>query len=404
MLPRSITPHYLATMTIAMIGQKGLPARSGGIERHVEVLARGLVSRGHRVIVFGRAWYVGGGRAPAGVEQVITPGIRSKHLDAITHGVTALWRARSFKPEIVHLHGTGIALLTPFARLLMPKSKVIVTFHCIDRVLAKWNGFAKLAFRVGEWLACQASHRTIAVSETLARYCLETYGTQTAYVSHPIPEPESVGDEGALAVHGLQKDRYFLFVGRLIPDKQAHVLVEAYNRARKIRPDLFAERPLVLVGGASWTDRYATWLCNLAARAPGVVMLGEKSGRELTALQANALAHVFPTASEGLSLAVVEACQFRRAIIATDIPGNREATGGHMKAVASRDIDGLADALIELAEQSSVQRMEMGSRAHAYVARVHHVEDRLDDLVRVYQTTLNGHTELVSRPLIGAAI
>lgn len=387
-------------MTIVMIGQKGLPARSGGIERHVEVLAIGLASRGHRVVVFGRAWYVGGGRAPNGVEQIITSGIRTKHLDAITHGVTALWRARSLKPSIVHLHGTGIALLTPLTRLLMPKSKVIVTFHCIDRVLSKWNAFAKLAFHIGEWMACQASHRTIAVSETLTRYCLDTYGTQTAYVSHPIPEPESHGDVGALDAHGLQKDRYFLFVGRLIPDKQAHVLVEAYNRARKIRPDLMKERPLVLVGGASWTDRYATWLCSLAARSPGVIMLGEKSGRELTALQAQALAHVFPTASEGLSLAVVEACQHRRAVIATDIPGNVEATGGHMKGVPSRDVNALAEALIELAGQSATQRLEMGSRAHAYVARVHHVEDRLDDLVRVYQTTLNGHTELVSRPVL----
>lgn len=384
-------------MTIAMIGQKGLPARSGGIERHVEILAQGLVNRGHRVVVFGRAWYVGGRRAPAGIEQVLTPGIRTKHLDAITHGLTALWRARSIQPEIVHLHGTGIALLTPLARLLLPKSKVIVTFHCIDRVLAKWNRFAKFAFRIGEWLACQASHRTIAVSETLARYCLETYGTQTAYVSHPIPMVESTGDVESLAAHGLQKDRYFLFVGRLIPDKQAHVLVEAYQAARKARPDLFHDRPLVLVGGASWTDRYATWLCGLAARTPGVHMLGEKSGRELTALQAHALAHVFPTASEGLSLAVVEACQHRRAIIATDIPGNREATGGHMRAVPSRDVAALAEALIDLAGQSSAQRMEMGSRAHAYVATVHHVDDRLDDLVRVYQMTLNGHQELVTQ-------
>ena len=100
---------------------------------------------------------------------------------------------------------------------------------------------------------------------------------------------------------------------------------------------------------------------------------------------------------------VVEACQHRRAIIATDIPGNREATGGHMKAVPSRDVEALADALIELAGQSAAQRMEMGSRAHAYVARVHSVEDRMDDLIRVYQTTLNGHTELVSQPLLGAS-
>src|SRR5690348_1378618 len=105
-------------MVIAMIGQKGLPARSGGIERHVETLAAGLASRGHRVIVFGRAWYVAGGNGvPAGVEQVLTSGIRTKHLDAITHSFTALWSARKFHPDVVHIHGTGAAILSPVARL-----------------------------------------------------------------------------------------------------------------------------------------------------------------------------------------------------------------------------------------------------------------------------------------------
>lgn len=384
-------------MLIVMVGQKGLPARSGGIERHVEILARGLVSRGHRVVVFGRSWYVGGGRAPQGVEQIVTRGIHTKHLDAITHGVSALVHARALKPAIVHLHGTGIALLTPFARLMMPKAKVIVTFHRIDRVLAKWNVFAKLFFHLGEWLACQTSHRVLAVSQDLTRYFLETYGVQTMYLPHPVPEPEEMSDYGALLAHGLQKDRYFLFVGRLVSDKRVHVLIEAYNRAGKIRPDLMNERPLVIIGGDSWTNRYAGWLCGLAARSPGVVMLGERNGRELEALQAQALAHVFPTLSEGLPLAVVEACQYRRAIVATDIPAHREATGGHMRAVPLHDVDALADALLELADQSVAQRLEIGSLAHAHVLRVHSVDDRLDDLIRVYQTTMNGQMELVTQ-------
>ena len=121
--------------TIAMIGQKGLPARSGGIERHVQHLATSLVERGHRVIVFGRAWYVAQSKAPNGVEQIITKGIKTKHLDAITHSFTAILAARKLRPDIVHIHGAGIAVLVPLVRLLVPKAKVVVTFHCIDRVL-----------------------------------------------------------------------------------------------------------------------------------------------------------------------------------------------------------------------------------------------------------------------------
>ena len=379
-----------------MIGQKGLPARSGGIERHVEILADGLASRGHRVVVYGRAWYVQGSVTPQNIEQVLTRGIRTKHLDAITHGLTALWHARSLTPDIIHLHGTGAALLTPLARIFLPRSKVIVTFHCIDRVLAKWNFFAKFCFQIGEWLACRMSHRAITVSQDLARYCLRTYGTQALYISHPLPSSSFEAQEKDLASHGLQKDMYFLFVGRLIPDKQAHRLIEAYQLAKKKRPDLFENLPLILVGGASWTDQYARWLCGVAARAPGVIMLGEKYGQELYSLQAYALSHVFPTASEGLSLAVIEACQHRKPIIATNIPANVEATGGHMHAVPVGDVEALADALLAVAMQNSTERMQMANQAEAYVARVHSVNDRIDDLVRIYQQILYGVQELVS--------
>lgn len=383
-------------MTIAMIGQKGLPARSGGIERHVELLSTGLASRGHRVLVYGRSWYVGGHSfARSGITQILTSGIKTKHLDAITHSFTALLDARRQQPDVVHIHGTGIALLTPFARLLIPKAKIIVTFHCIDRTLSKWGVIAKFAFHMGEWFACKTAHATIAVSQDLARYCMETYGTQTSYVPHAFPAPKS-GSVELLADHGLTAEEYLLFVGRLIPDKQAHVLVRAFSKARKERPDLFGRLSLVIVGGASWTDRYASWLCKLAAAEPSVHLLGERTGSELGALQAHALAHVFPTSSEGLSVAVMEAAAFARPIVASDIEPNREATGGNMLAVAPGDVDALADALIELAMLPKSKRQTMGHAAQAHVRKEYHPEERVDDIVRVYQGILSGDLALVT--------
>ena len=40
-----------------MIGQKGIPATYGGVERHVEELAVRLVERGHEVTVYRRPYY-----------------------------------------------------------------------------------------------------------------------------------------------------------------------------------------------------------------------------------------------------------------------------------------------------------------------------------------------------------
>jgi hypothetical protein len=45
------------TLRIAMVGQRGLPATYGGIERYVEELGVRLVQRGHHVDVFCRPNY-----------------------------------------------------------------------------------------------------------------------------------------------------------------------------------------------------------------------------------------------------------------------------------------------------------------------------------------------------------
>lgn len=384
-------------MNILMIGQKGLPSRSGGVERHVDFLARGLASRGHRVIVFGRRWYVGNAPTPAGIEQVFTPSIHTKHLDAITHSVTSLFAAYKYSPDIIHLHGTGIALVTPLARLMHPRAKIIVTFHCMDRLFSKWGKIARLSFHIGEWLACKTAHKTITISQELSRYCLDAYDTQTTFIPHALPMPEAPADAAEiLAKHDLKPNGYFLFVGRLLPHKRAHALVAAYEKAREARPDLFADKPLVIVGGASWTDAYAAKLCQLAARVEGVTMLGEKHGRELAALQSQAFAHVFPTSNEGMSLAVVEACQYGRLVIATDIDANREATGGHFFAVPTLDTEVLATHLILACATPSFVRERVANSAKAHVAAAHDLDARIDDTLRFYQEAIDGRRELVS--------
>ncbi|MFH1233014.1 MAG: glycosyltransferase, partial [Patescibacteria group bacterium] len=44
-------------MRIYFIGQKGMPAKFGGVETHVEKLATCLVKAGHQVYVYTRADY-----------------------------------------------------------------------------------------------------------------------------------------------------------------------------------------------------------------------------------------------------------------------------------------------------------------------------------------------------------
>lgn len=385
-------------MTIVMLGQKGLPARSGGIERHVSLLSSGLASRGHRVIIYGRKWYVQDDVKQEGmIEQRISKGVNTKHLDAITHGLTALWDARRLKPEILHIHGAGTALLLPLARVLHPRAKIITTFHCIDWEHAKWGGIARFAFRVGEWLMGRYSDRVITVSQALTRYCLRAYDVQTEYIGHPFyPAIPPTNAEDILGSFNLKPERYLLSVSRLVAHKQPHVLISAYREAQQRFPELFEHIPLVIVGAGSWTDAYVRQLEELAMVTPGVQLVGEQTGTALVALQSQALAHVFPSRSEGLAFTTLEAGGYARLAVMSDIPANREVSGGHALFTSLEDSESLIQALIQAASMSATERRYIGSAFAAHIKSHYSFPERIDETIRAYREVLQGDGLLTS--------
>ena len=121
-------------MKIAMIGQKGIPVRYGGIERHVQELSLKLNKLGHSVFVYTRPYYTNKNlKEFKGVNLISLPSIHTKHLDAISHTFLATLDALRKDYDIIHYHGVGPSLLSWIPRIFKPRVKVVVTFHCIDR-------------------------------------------------------------------------------------------------------------------------------------------------------------------------------------------------------------------------------------------------------------------------------
>ncbi len=90
-----------------MIGQKGLPATYGGIERHVEEIARRLVQRGHKVDVFCRFYYTPDGGSFHGIRLLRRPSLHTKHLDTATHVAWCTLEAMLRRYDVVHFHALG---------------------------------------------------------------------------------------------------------------------------------------------------------------------------------------------------------------------------------------------------------------------------------------------------------
>jgi glycosyltransferase involved in cell wall biosynthesis len=306
-------------LTIAMIGQRGLPATFGGVEHHVEEIAARLVRRGHRVIAFTRPRYEGTARSYRGIELVPIPTLHTKHLDAIAHSAASTIAAMARRVDVVHYHAVGPGIPAALPRYLSG-ARVVLTVHGLDGERQKWGPGARAVLRGAEWLSARVPHETIVVSRDLRRHFLERYGRATWYIPNGVARPSPVEANGTMQRLGLRSQKYVLFVGRLVPEKAPDMLIRAFRR-------LDTDARLVLAGGSSFTDDYLPVVRRAASGEDRVVMPGYVYGRDLGELYANASAFVLPSLLEGLPLTLLEAASYGIPVVASDIPPNVEVIG-----------------------------------------------------------------------------
>lgn len=349
-------------MKIAMIGQKGIPATYGGVERHVEELAVRLVERGHDVTVYTRPHYDRhNARRPQpsrhptyyrGVRLVRLPSIATKHLDAISHVALCTAHAVAGRADIVHYHAVGPALLCWIPRLF--SQKAVVTVHAQDALRQKWGRFARLVLRCGEWTAVRAPNATICVSETLAAKLSQHYGRRIEFVPNGVALIEE-SDDSILAELGVERGQYILFASRLVPEKGCHYLIEAWKEAGK-------PLPLVMAGDSSFLPSYGERLRSMsggsAVKFPGYIY-----GARLASLFRNAALFVLPSDLEGLPIVLLEAVGYGVPVLASDIPPNREVMGGLGKTFVAGDVGDLRDTLLQCLAAAKELKKEAGRTA-----------------------------------------
>jgi glycosyltransferase involved in cell wall biosynthesis len=348
-----------------MIGQRGLPATYGGIERHVEELATRLVARGHDVVVYCRRSYADPlATSYRGVTLVHPPTYASKHLEAALHsGIASLMTlGRGF--DIVHYHAVGPGLWSPIPRWLT-KAKVVQTIHGLDQDRAKWGTFARRVLRVGDWLSKRVPDAVVVVGS----YLLEHYDDRKARTVH-IPNGVELTrgrDDRILSRLGVVPGGYVLFVGRLIPEKAVDQLIRAYA-------SVASDDQLVIVGSSSYTDEYEQTLKALAYQDPRVVLPGYIYGDELNSLYANARLYVQPSLLEGLPLTVLEAMSHGRSVVLSDIGAHREivpATRPGARVYAAGDEVALCLAIEEALRNQIAEEEGLKAQSREVTKRYH---------------------------------
>lgn len=304
-------------MRIAVTGTRGIPNVQGGVETHCEQLFPLIAAKGHEVILFRRDSYVGCScdlKEYKGVRlcNVSTP--KRKSLEAIVHTLRCVWKAKCMKADILHIHAIGPALLTPMARLM--GMKVIVTHHGPDYEREKWGKAAKFMLRFGERMGARWGNKVIVISKVIDKLLKEKYGNvPTKLIYNGVPEAVKTEAGDFLNKLGVESQKFILAVGRFVPEKNFHQLIEAYDRLSPLG------YKLVIAGDADIEDDYSLSLKRLAKKK-GVVLAGFVKGRPLRELLSNASLFVLPSSHEGLPISLLEAMSYGRDVLVSDIPAN----------------------------------------------------------------------------------
>ncbi|MCK4546910.1 MAG: glycosyltransferase family 4 protein [Candidatus Eisenbacteria sp.] len=340
-------------MKIAMVGQKGIPATYGGIERHVEELSTRLVERGHEVTVYSRPYYTKLRGEFRGVKLVTVPTMQTKHFDTASHCAFAIPHMLAGKFDVVHFHALGPSIFAGLPKL--SGARTAVTVHGLDWQREKWGRLARWILKKCEYTSIHFPTRTIVVSRSLKDYFHRRYSRRVSYIPNGINIP-SVREGNRIREMGIEPDRYVLFVGRLVPEKGCHYLLDAF---RKVNSDL----DLVIAGGSSFSTEYTE---NLRAKAgKRTRFLGYVYGDVLDELYSNARLFVLPSDLEGLPIALLEAMSFGNACLVSDIPENVEVAGDNGTTFAKGDVDDLARQISALlANPENCRSMGESARKH----------------------------------------
>jgi glycosyltransferase involved in cell wall biosynthesis len=368
-------------LRVAMLGTRGMPASYGGVERAVEELSVRLADRGHDVTVYCRSQYCDS-REPVvdGVKLRYLPAVDTKHLEAITHTTLATIDACARGYDIIHYHALGPSLLAPLARLA--RARVVTTVQGMDYERAKWGPLASRVLRLGAWCAGKSTNATICVSHALERRFEEDYGREVFYAPNGVTLPTEApgGPPFELSSGG-----YFLFLGRIVPEKAVHLLVEAYRRAD-------VALPLVIAGPSSHSDEYVSQVRAAAEGDPRIRFVGAVYGPEKDALLGNALALCQPSDLEGLPITLLEAMSHARPAVVSDLPEHLEVVGDTAGVVFRK---GDAEDLARAVEYAAGHRDEleiMGLKALAIVAERYDWEAIVSQVEAVYERVYSGST------------
>ena len=347
-------------MKIVIIGSYPLDAAhiGGGVEASVYGLAHEL-ARIHEVVVYDMPRKGGTDMRMAEgnlmVERVSNPG--GFNLSGNRRLTAMVGRIRADRPDICHIHGTGLLSYRLFKELRRIGIPVLLTVHGLASVEKK-NALQK-RFSLRKWFQYMYQSRVefnfisacsrIIVDSAYVKKALESF--KAAGKTRRLPEisiiPQGISKD-YFQVEGSCETHNVLSVGGFAPRKGHLYLLRAFEKVAKEIPDAV----LTIAGTLSSNDYYQEMIKTAESLACSNCIRLMPNLDKASLIQLYGEAHVFALHSqeESQGIVFVEAMAAGLPVVATDVGGVPDIVenGGSGLLTAYADTDSFASSMMEL--------------------------------------------------------
>jgi glycosyltransferase involved in cell wall biosynthesis len=362
-------------MHIAILGTRGIPANYGGFETFAEELSVRLADRGHDVTVYCReASYEERISEYRGVNLVTLSSIHTKYFDTLSATLIATLHYALRGGDIAYYCNSANAIFTWIPRLR--GAKVMLNTDGLEWERTKWNWLGKTWYRLSEYIATWFPNRLVSDSRVIQNYYKNKFNVDSDFVAYGADLIARGSGAELLGDLGVESERYFLFVSRLEPENNPHLVVEAFEGVQ-------TDMKLIMVGSAPFAQEYIGQLT--ATNDPRILFPGALYGDIYKALRANAYVYINAMEVGGTHPAILEAMGAGNCVLVSDIAYNTEAVADAGVNFRNKDVADLREKMQWLADHPEEVSAYRG-RAVERIKAEYNWDKVVDEYERIFRT------------------
>jgi len=361
-------------LKIAILGTHGIPAKYGGFETCAEELGVRLVERGHSVTVYSETSGLENSELSSykGVNLVHVPKLRGKAPNYAFHSFISAMMASFSDADVLHFFGCDQVPFTLLGRLA--RKRVVLTVDGLEWQRLGYPILFRRYLRSFAELAMVFPNATVADSRTSQEWYFERTKVSPDYIPYGTNFTSEI-DPAILEKNGLKPGGYVLFVGRLVYEKGAHTVIEAF---KSVQTDL----KLVIVGDTLDANDYAERLKEKAAER--ILFLGFVHGKDFETIRNGARVYIHPSLFDGTSISLLGALGAGRAVISSDLKENQDVGGDAAIYFEKENTSDLREKLQQLLDAPD-RISELGRRSKQRATELYDWDKITDSYERMYR-------------------